>query len=347
MKAVPIVLLAALLAALSATPALATTWQETRITGPEAWASTPAVWGDTVYWVDARSRLSGYYEIRAWDPLVGERVVRQVPRSTMIEGLYEDTVMYQKAFADHNELCLWDPVAGERSIASTTSGWYVADIWGDTVVWEDYRSGIGQIYMWDPVNGERPVSPSSYAQRNPSIHGDTIVWDDARYDTEYDHQNRVIVSWEPTNGERILGSGYDPAVWGDRFVFWFSDYEDDEDTIAGPSSGLYEWTSQSGRRRLADDSQLPGHGGLEAWGDLVAFSGGATVACLDASGQVSQVSQTQGSNPAYRVSLHDSSIVWALDGAAYLGTPVPEPSSLLALGGLSLLLGSLRRRKGE
>lgn len=347
MKAVPIVLLAALLAALSAPPVLATTWREQRITGPEAWASTPAVWGDTIYWIDSRNYFSNleYDEIRAWDPSGGERVVSHIPRGSMMESLYEDTLVYQKQIPGGHDLCIWNPVSGERTISTVSNPWYgAADIWGDTVVWEDRRSGVPQIYMWDPVNGERPVSPSNYAQTNPSIHGSTITWDDARYNTDYHHRDLAVVAWDATNGERVLGRGYDPAVWQDRFVFWYADYDDDEDTIAGPSSGLYEWTPQSGRRRLADISQLPGDEGLQIWDDLVVFSG-IGVCCIDESGQVTQVNQTYFSNPVYSVSAYQNSIVWAVDGDVYLATPVPEPSSLIAMGAGLLCLFRRRRTR--
>jgi hypothetical protein len=151
--------------------------------------------------------------------------------------------------------------------------------------------------------------------------------------------------WNPRYGEQLIGRHtYRPVIKDGKVLMW---------GVYDPEpykSNIWEWTQQGGLGILA----TVGWGGVapyyfDFWGDTLAWSDAdsSNIAVWDPIHGKSGLSQV----PLQFVSgplVYGNTIAWMGNHQVYLSTPVPEPSSLLALGGFAgLLLGVRRRKTGE
>jgi len=322
-------------------------WVETRITGDGASPYTPKIWGDAVYWTDARNYQTGYVDIRKWTPSGGEAIIRQLPWEwgNDIEAIYQDRLVLMRGVSSSNwDLYAYDLATGVEIPITTAGGKQQnADIYEGTVVWEDHRGTYSQIYMWDEAGGERAVSPSTTNQTVPKIWGDRVVWDERTGDTPETYTSQVY-SWTPSEGTQLVGYGFNPAIYDDRVVGWTPAKTDPYPPYLYQPGTLWEWTPGGGKVTLAEhESTNPGNN-TDMWGDLIAW-GSTNVGAWDPTNGFTRVPQGTGFSCGFP-SVYDNQVAWVGNSNIYLSTLVPEPGSLLAFGSLAggLGLAAWRRR---
>jgi hypothetical protein len=316
-------------------------WQETRITGDGAYPRTPRIWNNQLFWADARSYQSGYDEIRTWTSSAGESVLRQVPRLTTVESVYQNEMVLMKVVGSGNyDLYLWSVSTSNEVPISTAPGYQKnADIYGSTVVYEDHSGTYSQVMIWDAQNGSRPISPTNAPQYNPRISSGGVVWEDAR-DGEY----LSVYRWTPGEGvTRLAGEMFSPAINGDRVMMW--KYSIDQST----PSGLYEWTPEGGLTQMWATSVYSERAYYDFSGDIHVWSsyGPSGVVSWDPMNGYGRVNQT-ALGYAYAPSIYGNQVAWVGNNNIYLSTLIPEPGGLAVLGmALAGLMGIARRNKAK
>ena len=187
----------------------------------------PAVYGDTVVWVDQRHGNSDIYR---YDLASGtESAVSTDPSEDVLPSIWGDIVVWQ-ANGNHegggSDIYAYNLARHEKSPICESGSATVPAVSGRYVVWVDSRYSTPEvpnpdIYAYDLTTGqERVVCDDPSPQGSVSISGDTVVWQDARHGPN----NYDIYGYDlATNTEFPIctdpGSQYDPAISGDTVVW--------------------------------------------------------------------------------------------------------------------------------
>jgi len=184
----------------------------------------PAIYGDTVVWLDRRhgnnDQYPSPYDVYAYDLKTGKET--RLTSDTTAEGYdqvsisgnlvawtdirhaaQEVTSHPSNAGDYNNEIYLYDLSTGrEMRVTANPANDHYPAVDGGRVTWlrqYDYREA--DVFVYDIKTGrETQVSTSRYAAFRPAIRGDFVAWTDAR--VSKGNTNNDVIEIDATTGER-------------------------------------------------------------------------------------------------------------------------------------------------
>ncbi len=178
----------------------------------------PAIYGNTIVWVDERH---GSAEIYKYDLLTGtETRITNDQYEQAYPSIYGDKVVWDVDRSGYRDVILYDLTSGKATNLTPDTPGDQTDpaIYGDKIVWQDNRHGYWDIYIYNTVTEAVYRLEKPGGQILPAIYENKVVWQDNRHGKWEIYLYDISTNTE----ERITNDNLDqyyPAIYGNTIVW--------------------------------------------------------------------------------------------------------------------------------
>lgn len=200
------------------------TLTETQITTNNSNKIPPAIYGDTIVWLDDRN--GGYYDLYMYNLSTQKETNITATKSVKNNPvIYGDKIVWRdwRNISDHSnyyDIYMYD-LSTQKETPITINKSHKSDpaIYGDRIVWFDGRNGNWDIYMYNlSTSKESMVTTHESLKQNPKIYGDRIIWEGSQNGNTDIYMYNISACTE-TRITVNNSSQYNPVIYGDKIVW--------------------------------------------------------------------------------------------------------------------------------